>query len=68
MLKVKTVHYIDGVNVADMSKSDCIAQIAAAEGKIVSLNGIQVESKAITAEIKATEAFIADVVKHLDAK
>lgn len=67
-MKVKTVHYIDGVNVADMTNEDLIAKIAASEAKIKELKKVETESTAIAAEIARVEAFIADVVKHLDAR
>lgn len=67
-MKVKTVHYIDGYNVADMTKEDLISQIAKAEAKIKELNKVETESTAIAAEIERVKAFIAEVVKHLDAR
>lgn len=67
-MKVKTVHYINGINVADMTKSDCIACIASAEAEVSKLEAISASSKVIDAEVNRIETFISDVVKHLDAK
>ncbi|MGD9382353.1 MAG: hypothetical protein PVI03_07905 [Candidatus Thorarchaeota archaeon] len=67
-MKVKTVHYVDGINVADMTDEELVAKIADAEGKIKSLRKIETESTKINQEIARVEAFIADVVKHLDAR
>lgn len=67
-MKVKTVNYINGVNVADMTKEDLIGEIAKAEAKVKELNKVETESTAIAAEIDRIKAFIADVVKHLDAR
>ena len=67
-MKVKTVHYIDGYNVEDMSKSDLIAKIAEGEKAIKDLKKVETESTAIAAEIAKIEAFIGEVVAHLDAR
>jgi len=67
-MKLKTLHYINGTNVADMSADDCIACIADAEAHLVKLGKINANSTAIKAEVERIEAFIAGVVKHLDAK
>lgn len=65
---VKTIHMINGINVKDMSKDELISKIADAEGEIARLNGLETESTAITKEIERQQAFIDDVVKHLDAR
>jgi hypothetical protein len=67
-MKVKTVHYINGYNVSDMTKEDLISEISKAEAKIKELKKVETESTAIAAEIERIGKFIADVVAHLDAR
>ena len=67
-MKVSTQQYINGTNVKDLSKSDCIGIIRTAEGDISTLKAIDTESTAVTAEIEKLEGFISDVVEVLDSK
>lgn len=67
-MKVTTQQYINGTNVKDLDKSDCIGIIRAAEADIATLEGVQTESKAVTAEIAGIRSFIDEVVEVLDAK
>ena len=68
MSKVTTQQYIDGVNVKDLSKKECIGIIRSAEADIETLKGVKTESSAVKAEIKGLENFIGGVVEVLDAK
>ncbi len=68
MLKVKTIHMIDGRNIVDMTQDDMISVIANAENDISNLEALTTESRAVTKKIKALEEGIAAVVIHLDKK
>lgn len=66
--KVVTNHTINGMNVKDLSANEMIGIIRTAEDNIKTLEALETESSAVTKTIKAEQAFIKDVVKHLDAK
>jgi len=68
MLKVKTVHFIDGRNIADMSQDDMIGCIADAENDISNLEALSTKSKAVTKKIDSLKAGIEAAVVHLDKK
>jgi len=68
MLKVKTLHFIDGRNIADMSQDDMISCIADAENDIANLKALETESSAVDKKIAALESGIEAVVVHLDKK
>lgn len=66
--KVVTNHTINGMNVKDLSANEMIGIIRTAEDNIKTLEALETESSAVTKTIEAEQAFIKDVVKHLDAK
>ena len=66
--KVTTQHFINGVNVKDLSKSECINIIRTAEADIATLEAIETESATVENEVKSLRKFIGEVVTHMDAK
>ena len=67
-MKVKTIDFIDGSNVKDLSTDALINHINAAKGRIEALEATGVDSSKLNAMIAEDKAFIEDCVKLLDRK
>lgn len=68
MLKLSTQNFVNGTNVKDLSKDQCINMIADAKDDIARLKALDVGSTAVDKQIAALEAGIKGVVEVLDAK
>jgi len=65
---VETKHFVNNIDVTNMSEQDLIDAIKMAEKEVKSLQEVKVESKKVKAKVEEINAAIAKMVEHLDNK